>query len=91
MHETDRKFLNLSGLIGTNVFLDSESPRYPTGYGTALGIICLGVVCALLLEFFLWRLNKAKAVFSEEEVRETYTQEQLDAMGEKSTLYQYTL
>jgi MFS family permease len=41
--------------------------------------------------FFLWRLNKAKAALSEEEVRETYTQEQLDAMGEKSPLYQYTL
>ncbi|KAL3448371.1 major facilitator superfamily domain-containing protein [Aspergillus insuetus] len=81
---------NVGSLIGTNVFLDSESPRYPTGYGTALGIICLGVVCALLLEFFLWRLNKAKAALSEE-VRETYTQEQLDAMGEKSPLYQYTL
>ncbi|KAL2818665.1 major facilitator superfamily domain-containing protein [Aspergillus granulosus] len=78
-------------LIGTNVFLDRESPRYATGYGTVLGIICLGVICALVLEFFLWRLNKAMATLSEEEVRERYTQEQLDAMGAKSPLYQYTL
>jgi hypothetical protein len=43
------------------------------------------------MEFFLWKFNKAKAALSESEIRQQYTQEQLDAMGEKSPLYQYTL
>lgn len=43
------------------------------------------------MELFLWRLNKAKAALSESDIRQKYTQEQLDKMGEKSPLYQYTL
>ncbi|KAJ3549587.1 hypothetical protein NM208_g426 [Fusarium decemcellulare] len=82
---------NLGSIIGTNIFLDKEGPRYPTGYGTSLGIICLGVSTALVMEFFLWRLNKTKAQNSEIEVRQKYSQEQLDSMGERSPLYQYTL
>ncbi|BCS22289.1 uncharacterized protein APUU_30514S [Aspergillus puulaauensis] len=82
---------NLGSIIGTNVFLDREGPRYPTGYGTALGVICLGVGCAVAMEFFLWRSNQAKSRLSEDEIREQYTPEQLDAMGERSPLYRYTL
>ncbi|KAK8017043.1 High-affinity nicotinic acid transporter [Apiospora rasikravindrae] len=82
---------NLGSLVGTNIFLDREGPRYPTGYGTALGIICLAMVMAGILEFLLWKLNKAKAAQSEVEICTKYTQEQLDGMGEKSPLYQYTL
>lgn len=43
------------------------------------------------MEFFLWKFNKAKTMQSETEIRQTYTQEQLDAMGEKGPLYLYTL
>ncbi|KAH8788371.1 major facilitator superfamily domain-containing protein [Diaporthe sp. PMI_573] len=82
---------NLGSIIGTNIFLDREGPQYPTGYGTSLGVICLGMACALILEFSLWRLNKAKAKLSETAIRQEYSQEQLDLMGEKSPLYRYTL
>lgn len=82
---------NFGSLIGTNIFLDSEAPSYPTGFGVSLGIICLGLVAGCVLESSLWRLNKAKLLKSESEFRAQYTQEQLDAMGEKSPLYQYTL
>ncbi|KAK2011564.1 MFS general substrate transporter [Colletotrichum eremochloae] len=82
---------NLGSIIGTNVFLDKEGPRYPTGYGTSLGIICLGLISAFVLEFFLWSSNKKKSQRSEAEIRQQYSQEQLDRLGEKSPLYQYTL
>jgi hypothetical protein len=78
-------------LIGTNIFLAREAPKYPTGYGTSIGIVCLAIVSALIMEFSLWRLNKAKSKLSEAEVRQMYTQEQLDEMGEKSPLWLYTL
>ncbi|ELQ38358.1 inner membrane transport protein yfaV [Pyricularia oryzae] len=82
---------NLGSLVGTNIFLDQEAPRYPTGYGTALGIICLGLIAAFALEFFLWKMNKRKARLSESAIRAEYTQDHLDCMGEKSPLYIYTL
>lgn len=79
------------GLIGTNIFLDREGPQYPTGYGVSLGVICLGASCALLMEFCLWKSNNARAQRSEAEIRQKYSQEELDAMGERSPLYKYTL
>jgi hypothetical protein len=36
-------------------------------------------------------MNNAKKKLSEHNIRQQYTQEQLDAMGEKSPLYIYTL
>jgi hypothetical protein len=49
------------------------------------------MITALVMEFFLWRSNKAKAQVSEVDIRQRYSQEELDSMGEKSPLYQYTL
>lgn len=82
---------NVGSIIGTNIFLDREGPSYPTGYGVSLGIICLAIISAIILETFLWRSNKRNAQRSEMEIRQQYTQEQLDNMGEKSPIYQYTL
>jgi hypothetical protein len=45
----------------------------------------------LTLEFTLWTLNKRKAKLSEDEVRERYSQVELNRMGEKSPLFRYTL
>lgn len=57
----------------------------------SFGIICLGIICALTLEVSLWTLNKKKSKMSEDEVREQYSQVDLDRMGEKSPLFKYTL
>lgn len=51
----------------------------------------LGVFCSLGLEFAYWMLNKKTARLSGDEVRETYTAEQLAALGDKSHMYRYTL
>ncbi|KAH8889037.1 MFS general substrate transporter [Thozetella sp. PMI_491] len=82
---------NFGSLIGGSVFLDSEAPRYPTGYGTALGIASMALICAVVLETLLWWKNKSRALLPESQIREEYTQEQLDSMGDKSPLYKYTL
>ncbi|KAK2041937.1 MFS general substrate transporter [Colletotrichum somersetense] len=82
---------NVGSIIGSSIFLDNEAPQYPTGYGTSLGIICMALIAAFLLEFLLWTSNKNNSQRSETEIRQQYSQEQLDRMGEKSPLYQYTL
>ncbi|KAM0696566.1 hypothetical protein Q7P36_003814 [Cladosporium allicinum] len=82
---------NLGSIIGTNIFLDKQAPSYPLGYSVSFAVICVGIVCALTLEFTLWTLNKRKAKLSEDQVREQYSQVELDQMGEKSPLFRYTL
>jgi len=37
---------NIGGIIASNVFLPSQAPRYPAGYGVALGLLLFcGIVC----------------------------------------------
>ncbi|KPI35872.1 High-affinity nicotinic acid transporter [Cyphellophora attinorum] len=82
---------NIGSLVGTNIFLDKEAPRYQTGYGTALGFICLGLGVACALEVCLKIGNKRKESMSEDEVRQKYTDAELDKMGDKSPLFRYIL
>ena len=71
-------FGNTGGLVASNVFFDTEAPRYPTGYGVSLGLMW---ICGLASTVFLgvlirenrlrekgardWRLTE----LDEEEVR----------------------
>lgn len=82
---------NIGGLIGSYIYLDKEAPRYPTGFGTSFGFASAGVVAAVTLELLLKRLNKKKELLSKDEVRQRYTDEELDRMGERSPLFKYAL
>ncbi|KAK1998772.1 major facilitator superfamily transporter [Colletotrichum falcatum] len=82
---------NIGGLIGSYIYIDKEAPRYPTGFGTSFGFASAGIVAAITLEVLLLRLNQKKALISEEEVRQRYTDEELDRMGEKSPLFKYAI
>ncbi|KAF6805701.1 major facilitator superfamily transporter [Colletotrichum sojae] len=82
---------NIGGLIGSYIYLDKEAPRYPTGYGTSFAFASAGIVAAITLEVILKRLNAKKKLMSEDEVRQKYSDEELDRMGEKSPLFKYAL
>lgn len=43
-------FGNAGGIVASNVFISSQAPAYPTGYGTTLGLLW---VCALACTGFL--------------------------------------
>jgi MFS family permease len=66
---------SIGSLVGTNIFLDKEAPRYQTGHGVSLEFICLGLATACVLEFVLKARNKQKEGFSEEDVGQSYTDE----------------
>ena len=82
---------NLGGIVGSYIFIESESPRYPTGFGSSLGFAAAGVGACLVLETLYHLSNKRRAAMSETEIREKYTDEELDAMGDRSPLFRYTL
>jgi len=82
---------NLGGLPGSFIFLSSESPRYPTGFGTSLAFAAAGIVSALTLEFCYHSHNKKYENVTEEEIREKYSDEELDKLGNKSPLFKYAL
>lgn len=82
---------NVGGLIGSYIYLDREQPRYPTGYGTSLAFAAAGIIAATLLEVLLKRENSKKSQMTELDIREAYTEEDLQRMGEKSPLFKYAL
>ncbi|KAL4898548.1 major facilitator superfamily domain-containing protein [Aspergillus ambiguus] len=82
---------NIGGIIGSYMYLDREEPKYYTGFGLSLAFGGSGLIAATILELsYMWE-NKRKAKISEDDVRESYSDEDLLAMGHKSPLFKYTL
>ncbi|CAI4213988.1 unnamed protein product [Parascedosporium putredinis] len=82
---------NLGGIGASYIFIDSESPAYPTGFGTSLAFGALGIVASVTLDVIYIRINKRRSEISEAEVREKYSDEDLAVLGDKSPLFRYTL
>lgn len=82
---------NCGGIIGSFIFIGSESPRYQTGWGTAIGFIALGLCSASTLEIVYKWLNKRRDAVPESEIRTRYTEQELLRMGDRSPLFRYTL
>ncbi|OGM49825.1 MFS transporter [Aspergillus bombycis] len=82
---------NTGGIIGSYMYLDKEAPTYPTGFGLSLAFGASALLVAVVLELSFVYGNKRNARFTETEVRERYTDEQLLAMGDKSPFFKYTL
>jgi hypothetical protein len=68
---------NCGGLPGSFIYLDRESPKYPTGFGGSLSFASAGVISALILEFLYWSHNKRHADTTEEEAIEKYGEDKL--------------
>jgi len=53
-------FGNLGGIVASNVFLESEAPRYKTGYGVSLGMLWVSGAACTALFFFVKRENRMR-------------------------------
>ncbi|KAJ1333114.1 MFS transporter ACS family allantoate permease [Microdochium nivale] len=82
---------NMGGIVGSFIFRDTEKPYYPTGWGSCLGFVCMGMIAASTLEFAYHRINKKRDQLSEEQVRARFSDDELDKMGDRSPLFRYTL
>ncbi|KAH8725491.1 major facilitator superfamily domain-containing protein [Phaeosphaeriaceae sp. PMI808] len=82
---------NLGGIVGSFIYQERESPKYPTGFGTSLSFAAAGMLCAFTLEFLFSRINKKNAEKTEDEWRAIYTEAQLEKMGDRSPLFKYNL
>lgn len=82
---------NSGGILGSYIFLDSQKPGYPLGFGLGLGLAAATILTTCFLEYSYWRINKTRDAVSEDEVRAQYTDEQLAGMGDKSPLFRHKL
>lgn len=82
---------SVGGIIGSLIFQETEKPRYPTGWGNCLAFVLTGIAAALTLEAAYFSINKKRARQSEEDIREKYSEDVLEKMGDRSTLCRYSL
>lgn len=65
---------NLGGIIGSNIFLADEAPRYWTGYGTCAGFLTFAIGCTVFLRAMYVRENRKRDRLTEEDVRAKYSE-----------------
>ena len=86
---------NFGGIAGSNVYIASQAPKYPAGFGTGLGICVAAVIMAFVLRKIFARENaKRKALLDlegEQAIRARYSEQELLDMGDKSPFFIYTL
>lgn len=86
---------NLGGIAGSNIYIASQAPKYPTGFGVGLGMSIAAIIMAHVLRQACDRENKARRKMLDEEgeqaVRARYSEQELLDMGDKSPFFIYTL
>lgn len=80
---------NFGGMIGSNIYLEKQAPKYPLGFGFSLAILLSGIIAALTLKWVLERENAKRDRTPPEQVKQMYTEQQLLEMGDRSPLYRY--
>lgn len=80
---------NLSGFVGSYIYIDTQAPTYPTGYGTSLAIVGCAILSCLTLEYVYWTKNKRNGQWTEEEVLAKYTPQELQDMGDRSPFFKF--
>lgn len=80
------------GIIGSFIFRESESPHYPTGFGTSLAFGAAGICSVFLVSFLYHRHNTKYARMTEAEAESKFGgKEELERMGDSSPLFRYGL
>lgn len=82
---------SVGGIFSSYMFVQSEEPGYPTGFGLSLAFAGMGALAVIFLDVVYARINKRRDQLQTEEVEAKYTQEQLAKMGNRSPLFRYVL
>lgn len=81
---------NIAGIIGSNIFIQSEAPTYTTGFAVGLGFMWIGGGCAATMAFLMWRENKKRDA-GERDDRLNYDEADRINMGDYHPSFRFTL
>lgn len=81
---------NIAGIIGANIFVGSEAPRYHTGYGTALALIWVGALGATVFYVGLLLENRRRDA-GKRDYRLSRPDEEVKNMGDHHPKFRFTL
>jgi sugar phosphate permease len=83
---------NLNGIVSSNIYLSTESPRFWTGHGTALAALSLCLLGGSLMMNTLLRIENGKRLSGKRDrMHEGKTAEQIWVAGDNRPDFIYTL
>jgi sugar phosphate permease len=81
---------NFAGIIGTNVFVPSEAPLYPAGYGSSLAMLWLGGLASTAMFFGLMLENRKRSAGGRD-YRLSRPADEVKNMGDHHPSFRFTL
>ncbi|KZM22328.1 transmembrane transport [Ascochyta rabiei] len=86
---------NMGGIMGSNIYLAREKPKYTTGFAASLAMCIAAVAMTFVLRWAYGKENMKRDQLiqehGEEAIRARYTDEDLLMLGDKSPFFRYTL
>lgn len=82
---------NLGGAVGSNVYLQQQSPHYWLGYGMGAGMVAAAIVSTLILKVAFERINQRRDQMDISDIRAKYTDEELIELGNDSPLFRFVV
>ena len=79
---------NMGGIVGSFMYLESQAPRYETGFGLSLALGAYAMLMATLLELYYMISNERKEKMVG---NASHDDAELLAMGDKSPLFRHVL
>lgn len=86
---------NMGGIMGSNIYLSREAPKYRTGFGCSLAMCIAAIAMTFVLRWAYTRENAKKDALlrdhTEAEIRARYSEKELIDLGDKNPFFRYTL
>lgn len=83
------------GLVGPNVFIAAQAPKYPTGFGVCLAMVTIAIIMSIVLRFVYDAENKRRRRLLDsdgvEAFRSRYTEQEMLDLGDRNPFFVYTL
>ena len=81
-------FGNSAGIIASNIYLMTEAPTYPTGYGVSLGLLYVSLVAAVVMLVGL-RLENSKRERGGRDSRYNLPEEEKNNLGDDHPRFRF--
>jgi len=65
---------NAGGIVGSNIFIANQAPRYWLGYGVCFAFLCIAILSTLVLRYAYKRANDKRDKLNEADIRAQYTE-----------------
>ncbi|RVX76068.1 hypothetical protein B0A52_00425 [Exophiala mesophila] len=82
-------FGNIGGIIASNIYLNSQAPEYPLGFGLGLGMVWFCIICATAFFFLIWRENRIRNAGGRDD-RYSLPEEELNNLGDDHPTFRFT-